>query len=98
MDRTMFIDQVLESCELYRYDILGQYVKYYLLGISDNLVRVEMRYFDEYSEVCTTLEFQNDDKLIDAAENEVITLKGKVIGFDELLEEIKLNQCIFIQK
>ena len=42
MDRTMFIDQVLESCELYRYDILGQYVKYYLLGVSDNLVRVEM--------------------------------------------------------
>jgi hypothetical protein len=71
MDRTMFIDQVLESCEVYRYDILGQYVKYYLLGISDNLVRVEMRYFDEHSEVCTTLEFQNDDKLIDALIDEL---------------------------
>ncbi len=41
---------------------------------------------------------QFDDKLINAAENEVITLKGRVIGFDELLEEIKLNQCIIIQK
>ena len=41
---------------------------------------------------------QFDDKLISAAENEVITLKGRVIGFDELLEEIKLNQCIIIQK
>jgi len=41
---------------------------------------------------------QFDDKLKDAAENEVITLKGRVIGFDELLEEIKLNQCIIIQK
>ena len=41
---------------------------------------------------------QFDDKLIDAAENEVITLKGRVIGFDELLEEIKLNQCIIIQE
>jgi len=41
---------------------------------------------------------QFDDKLTNAAENEVITLKGRVIGFDELLEEIKLNQCIVIQK
>ena len=41
---------------------------------------------------------QFDDKLIDATENEAITLKGRVIGFDELLEEIKLNQCIIIQK
>ena len=71
MDRTMFIDQVLESCGVYRYDILGQYVKYYLLGISDNLVRVEMRYFDEHSEVCTTLEFQNNEELIDALIDEL---------------------------
>lgn len=41
---------------------------------------------------------QFDDKLIKITENEVITLKGRVIGFDELLEEIKLNQCIIIQK
>lgn len=41
---------------------------------------------------------QFDDKLTNTAENEVITLKGRVIGFDELLEEIKLNQCIVIQK
>ena len=41
---------------------------------------------------------QFDDKLINVVENEVITLKGRVIGFDELLEEIKLNQCIIIQK
>jgi len=67
----MFIDQVLESCEVYRYYILGQYVKYYLLGVSDNLVRVEMRYFDEHSEVCTTLEFQNDEELIDALIDEL---------------------------
>ena len=67
----MFIDQVLEACEVFRYDILGQYIKYYLLGVSDNLVRVEMRYFDDHSEVCTTLEFQNDEHLIDALIDEL---------------------------
>lgn len=41
---------------------------------------------------------QFDDKLISAAKNAAITVKGRVIGFDELLEEIKLSQCIIIQK
>lgn len=41
---------------------------------------------------------QFDDKLISAAKNATITVKGRVIGFDELLEEIKLSQCIIIQK
>lgn len=40
---------------------------------------------------------QFEDKLTSAAENDVITLKGRVIGYDELLEETKLNQCIIIQ-
>ena len=40
---------------------------------------------------------QFEDKLTNAAENDVITLKGRVIGYDELLEETKLNQCIIIQ-
>jgi len=41
---------------------------------------------------------QFNDKLISAAKNAAITVKGRVIGFDELLEEIKLSQCIIIQK
>ena len=40
---------------------------------------------------------QFEDKLINVAEDDVITLKGRVIGYDELLEETKLNQCIIIQ-
>lgn len=28
---------------------------------------------------------------------ETITIKGQVIGYDDLLEELKLNQCIIIQ-
>ena len=29
--------------------------------------------------------------------NTTITIKGRVIGYDDLLEEIKLDQCIIIQ-
>tara|TARA_R110001592_G_scaffold307812_1_gene581738 strand:- start:1080 stop:1295 length:216 start_codon:yes stop_codon:yes gene_type:complete len=65
MNRNEFIEEVIEACQNYRYEFQDQYVEYYLLGISDNLVRIELRYFDEVSEVCTTLEFQNDEDLID---------------------------------
>ena len=40
---------------------------------------------------------QFEDKQINVVEDDVITLKGRVIGYDELLEETKLNQCIIIQ-
>lgn len=40
---------------------------------------------------------QLDEKLTNMAEYDLITLKGRVIGYDELLEETKLNQCIIIQ-
>ena len=65
MNREGFIEEVLLACQNYRSEFQDQYVEYYLLGISDNLVRIELRYFDEHSEVCSTLEFQNDEDLID---------------------------------
>ena len=65
MNRNEFIEEVLLACQNYRCEFQDQYVEYYLLGISDDLVRVELRYFDEVSEVCTTLEFKNDEDLID---------------------------------
>ena len=65
MNRNEFIEEVIEACQNYRFEVQEQYVEYYLLGVSDDLVRVELRYFDEVSEVCTTLEFKNDEDLID---------------------------------
>ena len=65
MNRNEFIEEVIEACQNYRFEVQEQYVEYYLLGVSDDLVRVELRYFDEHSEVCTTLEFKNDEDLID---------------------------------
>jgi len=65
MNRDEFIEEVIEACQSYRYEVQEQYVEYYLLGVTDNFVRIELRYFDEHSEVCTTLEFQNDEDLIE---------------------------------
>ena len=30
--------------------------------------------------------------------NSIVTIKGRVIGYDDLLEQVKLDQCILIKK
>lgn len=42
-------------------------------------------------------QFDEDINLTSKAVNKEITIKGKVVGFDELLMELKLNQCSIIQ-
>jgi len=39
-------------------------------------------------------QFRNDVDFSLLIEGEEITLKGRVIGYDDLLEELKLDQCI----
>jgi hypothetical protein len=39
-------------------------------------------------------QFENGDDLQSIVENQHINIKGKLVGFDEILMEIKLNQCI----
>ena len=42
-------------------------------------------------------QFEDIHDLQSITENQNIVIKGKLVGFDELLMEIKLNQCIIIQ-
>ena len=42
-------------------------------------------------------QFREDVNFVLLAKGQQITVKGQVIGYDDLLEELKLNQCI-IQK
>jgi hypothetical protein len=39
-------------------------------------------------------QFKNKDDLQSIVENQEINIKGKLVGFDEILMEIKLAQCI----
>lgn len=39
-------------------------------------------------------QFKTPDKITTLNLNQKITIKGRVIGYDDLLDEIKLNQCI----
>lgn len=42
-------------------------------------------------------QFREDVDKTAIKENQKITLKGRVIGYDDLLEEVKLDQCIIQQ-
>ncbi len=41
-------------------------------------------------------QWQNQTQEYETVVHQELTIKGQVIGYDELLEEIKLNQCIII--
>ena len=42
-------------------------------------------------------QFREDVNKTSIQDNQQITLKGRVIGYDDLLEELKLDQCIIQQ-
>lgn len=42
-------------------------------------------------------QFENEAHIQHITKNQRLVIKGKFVGFDELLMEIKLNQCIIIQ-
>ncbi|CAL2080231.1 hypothetical protein [Tenacibaculum sp. 190524A05c] len=39
-------------------------------------------------------QLKNEDDSSGIKANQTITIKGRVIGYDDLLEELKLNECI----
>ncbi|CAL2087576.1 hypothetical protein [Tenacibaculum sp. 190524A05c] len=39
-------------------------------------------------------QFKHEDDSSNVKANQTITIKGRVIGYDDLLEELKLNECI----
>ena len=78
--------------------ILTQDLKYW----NDKVVQIQgkITYVDEYGILLNKNIFCQFDQNIDIPSkflNKNIVIKGRVVGFDELLMEIKLNQCIIIQ-
>ena len=63
-------------------------IKGTITGINDNGVLLDENIYCQFD--------QNTD-LPSIAVNKEVVIKGKVVGFDELLMEIKLNQCTIIQ-
>ena len=46
----------------------------------------------------TYCQFLNSKELLNVHNSDVITIKGRIIGYDDLLEELKLDQAIIYNK
>ncbi len=46
----------------------------------------------------TFCQFENKSFLTKLKKDQIVTIKGAVIGFDDLFNELKLNQCIIIEQ
>ncbi|MGH2667048.1 OB-fold protein [Flavobacterium sp.] len=57
------------------------------IDTSQNTITIDEKLFSSFQ--------KNDFK--DIKVNEVVTLKGRFIGYDELLEECKLDNCVIIE-
>ena len=60
------IPDVLAACQLFWQDIVGIHQYYDLVAITDNLVRIKLTFWDEEGEYISTLDFNNDETLIES--------------------------------
>lgn len=60
------IPDVLSACQLFWEDIVGIHQYYELVAITDNLVRIKLTFWDEEGEYISTLDFNNDETLIES--------------------------------
>lgn len=69
-DESLLVD-VLLACHLYWWDIHSTYKFYEVVGITENIVRIRYVYWDDEGEIVTTIDFNNDETLIESLLHEL---------------------------
>lgn len=65
MTRDDFLEEVLEACEFFHWNVLGVYKYYQIVSITNNFVCISVIHYCEKESYAQVLEFQNDESLID---------------------------------
>jgi len=65
MSREEFLEEVLESCEFFHWNVLGVYKHYELVSVTQNFVRVSVVSWGEDTGYAKYVDFQNQESLID---------------------------------
>ena len=66
MTRDDFLEEVLEACEFFHWNVLGVYKYYQIVSITNNFVCISVIHYCEKESYAEVLEFQNDSDLLDA--------------------------------
>jgi len=66
MTRDDFLEEVLDACEFFHWNVLGVYKYYQIVSITNNFVCISVIHYCEKESYAEVLEFQNDESLLDA--------------------------------
>ena len=65
MNKDEFLEEVLEACGYYHWEVEGVYKHYEIVAITQNFVRVSVISWGFDSGYAEAIDFQNDENLID---------------------------------
>ena len=65
MTRDEFLNDIIDACAFYRWEIMGAYKHYQIIAVTSSFVQISVIHFDSKEQWAEVLDFQNDEKLID---------------------------------
>lgn len=65
MTRDEFLNDIIDACAFYHWEIMGAYKHYQIIAVTSSFVQISVIHFDQKEQWAEVLDFQNDDKLID---------------------------------
>ena len=65
MTRDEFLNDIIDACAFYHWEITGAYKHYQIIAVTSSFVQISVIHFDQKEQWAEVLDFQNDEKLID---------------------------------
>ncbi len=65
MTRDEFLNDIIDACAFYHWEIMGAYKHYQIIAVTSSFVQISVIHFDQKEQWAEVLDFQNDEKLID---------------------------------
>jgi len=65
MNRDDFLNDIIDACAFFHWEIYGAYKHYQIIAVTSSFVQISVIHFDSKEQWAEVLDFQNDEKLID---------------------------------
>jgi hypothetical protein len=65
MTRDDFLNDIIDACAFFHWEIYGAYKHYQIIAVTSSFVQISVIHFDSKEQWAEVLDFQNDEGLID---------------------------------
>ena len=65
MTRDEFLNDIIDACAFYHWEITGAYKHYQIIAVTSSFVQISVIHFDQKEQWAEVLDFQNYEGLID---------------------------------